>query len=65
MSPVYFVTQVLSTLRSESTGTSFTFETGDMVYNPHAVKVALVEGVRRVLPVWIHILVVVEAVGMW
>jgi hypothetical protein len=51
--------------KGESTGTSFTFETGDMVYNPHAVKVALVEGVRRVLPVWIHILVVVEAVGMW
>src|ERR1017187_4363562 len=34
-----------------------------MVYNPLAAKVALVAGVRRGLPVWIHILVVVEAVG--
>jgi hypothetical protein len=36
-----------------------------MVYNPLAAKVALVAGVRRGLPVWILILVVVEAVGMW
>jgi len=36
-----------------------------MVYNPHAAKAALVEVFRRVLPVWINILVVVEAVGMW
>jgi hypothetical protein len=32
--------------RSECTGTWFTFWTGHMVYNPLAVKVALVEGLR-------------------
>jgi hypothetical protein len=36
-----------------------------MVYNPLAAKAALVEGFRRGMPVQIHILVVVEAVGMW
>jgi hypothetical protein len=36
-----------------------------MVYNPLAVKVALVEGLRLGQPVLREISVVAEAVGMW
>ena len=50
---------------SESTGTSFTFWTGDMVYKPLAVRVAPIAGFRRALPVLRYMIVVVVAVGMW
>jgi hypothetical protein len=53
------------TLGAECTGTWFTFWTGHMVYNPLAVKVALVEGLRLGQPVLREISVVAEAVGMW
>jgi len=65
MSPVCFVTQVLSTLRSECAGTSFTLWTGDKVYKPLAVGVALIAGFRRALPVFRYMIVVAEAVVMW
>ncbi len=51
--------------RDEGTGTSFTFWTGDIVYKPLAVKVALVECLRLAWPVLRRIPVAVEAVGMW
>jgi hypothetical protein len=51
--------------RIESTGTSFTFWTGDMVYKPLAVRVALIAGFRRALPVFRYMTVVAVAVVMW
>jgi len=50
---------------AESTGTSFTFWTGDMVYRPLAARVAQVAGFRRALPVFRLMIVVAVAVVMW
>jgi hypothetical protein len=36
-----------------------------MVYKPLAVRVALIAGFRRALPVFTYMIVVVEAVVMW
>jgi hypothetical protein len=52
-------------LVAESTGTSFTFKTGDMVYKPLAVRAALIAGFRRALPVFRYMIVVAEAAVMW
>ena len=49
----------------ESTGTSFTFWTGDMVYKPLAARVALIAGLGRALPVFRYMIVVAVAVVMW
>ena len=49
----------------ESTGTSFTFWTGDMVYKPLAARVALIAGFRRALPVFRYMIVAAVAVVMW
>ena len=49
---------------AESTGTSFTFKTGEMVYKPLAVRAALIAGFRRALPVFRYMIVVAVAAVM-